>query len=70
MVYKATDEARVQGEPGYAIYAPNQAYDGDLKFMWEIYTDDGAGNGDFVARASEKYWAERIAYALDALDAE
>jgi len=32
---------------------------------YEIYTDDGRGNGDYVTTCSDIYWARRIAYSLD-----
>lgn len=32
---------------------------------YAIYTDDGRGNGDFVCDTGDRWWAFRIAVALD-----
>lgn len=53
-------------EPGYAIHSrPASDVFGEIA-GYELYTDDGRGNGDFVCFTPEHYWAERIALALDA----
>lgn len=49
------------GEPGFAIHK-SMATDID---GFELYTDDGKGNGDYICFSPDKFWIERIAFAMD-----
>ncbi len=64
MVYDMSDDsnAYIGGESGYAIHKCTE----DNETFFELYTDDGRGNGDYICKSYDKYWIERIAYALDA----
>lgn len=33
--------------------------------IYNLYTDDGRGNGDYVCETTDRFWAFRIAQALD-----
>lgn len=71
MVYDCTDPVTVVYtdniiRPGYAIHKIDASVSESGITEWEIYTDDGRGNGDFVCRAADSYWAGRIARSLDA----
>lgn len=51
------------GEGGYTIHQSlNEGYP-----EYEIYSDDGQGNGDFICKTPDIYWARTIAQALDNL---
>jgi len=68
MVYDGSVELadRTSDKKGYAIVSPINEKSEDVQdTYWTIFTDDGKGNGDFVCHCPDKYWAERIAYALD-----
>jgi hypothetical protein len=56
-----------EGERGYSIHdngvdlvVPEPRY--------ALFSDDGAGNGDYLAGSEDLYWIRRIAYALDSTD--
>jgi hypothetical protein len=63
MVYKVYNGDTATGEPGYAIH---KSTDSDGYPLFEIYADDGRGNGDYITGTADQFWAERIAHALDA----
>lgn len=58
------------GQSGYAIHECPAELSTGTPIMYEIYTDDGRGNGDYVCTSSQLYWARRIAHGLDNLEAE
>ena len=51
------------GERGFAIH-DNGGLNLD-EHRYELYTDDGRGNGDYICGSSDIYWIRRIAYSLD-----
>lgn len=63
MVYNMTGNNAYlsTGEIGYAIH---ECMEDGMKWF-ELYTDDGRGNGNYICRSADFYWIERIAYALD-----
>lgn len=66
MVYDCTDDSALvirTGEPGYAVFT-NPDSDGQGK-TYDIFQDDGTGNGDFICGVTDLYWARRIAHSLD-----
>ena len=68
MVYDNTIGERPQhyGEraaSGYAIHEANPPVEGEPRYS--LYTDDGRGNGDYIAGSEDIYWIRRIAFALD-----
>lgn len=63
-VYDMTTDTAVHPKDGKAGYTIHKVSD-LVETFFELYTDDGKGNGDFICRASDHYWAERIACALD-----
>lgn len=66
MVYDMSTDKAVYpntGEPGYAIHkTTGNVVDAD---GYELYTDDGKGNGDYICFSPDKFWIERIAFAMD-----
>lgn len=69
MVYDRTDGAKSEpaGERGYAIHESQAGpleVEGEIT-QFEIYTDDGRGNGDFVCKTPSREWAFKIAQLLD-----
>ncbi len=58
-------------ERGYAIHENSgDPVNGEYgEHRYSLYTDDGRGNGDYIAGSSDIYWIRRIAFALDAHDA-
>ena len=65
MVYDNVEGTpRWPGERGFAIHKAEE--DGTHNpHPFEVYTDDGRGNGDFIAACYDYNTALRIAYALD-----
>lgn len=65
MVYDYTDPQGFRpstSERGFAIHQVSHESHSPL---YELYTDDGRGYGNYVASSSDLYWIRRIAYALD-----
>lgn len=58
-----------QNPTGYAIHAVSEEIQNiTSRRKYELYTDDGRGNGDFICESNDYYWIERIARALDSVD--
>lgn len=74
MVYDAQKQRDFHGKPGYTVFQPLNVTVPSLQDQtdayWSIYTDDGQGNGELVAYATDSRWAFEIANALDFQDAE
>ena len=67
MIYDNTDKVEYgSGERGYAIHSHVE----ENHMVYELYTDDGRGNGNFICNASELYWIRRIAEGLDMQDCD
>lgn len=65
MVYDNTNpQIRIEhnGDRGYAIHENKE--DGDTP-TFDIYEDDGRGNGDHLCSTASVYWARVIAHTLD-----
>lgn len=70
MVYDNTHVAKPDyssGEKGYAIH---KSVDNEYEHTYNLYTDDGRGNGDYIAGSDDVYWIRRIAHALDLTEAK
>jgi hypothetical protein len=73
MVYDYINNSPVREyeERGYTIHDANpQASPTASGPRYELYTDDGRGNGDYIAGSDDIYWIRRIADALDQTDAQ
>lgn len=55
-------------QPGYAIHF--RCGDQDESPTYELYSDDGSGNGDYICSSTDLYWIRRIAVGLDMQRAE
>lgn len=60
-VYDRTDLVKVplHGPSGYSMHSETDD-NNEPTGRIEIYTDDGRGNGEFIAIAVDKYWARRL----------
>jgi len=68
MIYDWTQDdvlvlQQLYSESGYSIHDNGESNLDEHRY--EIYTDDGRGNGDFVCTTSDLFWIRRIAQALD-----
>jgi len=64
MVYDNTKEKpEFNGERGYAIHRIT-----GKTITYELYTDDGRGNGEYICVSDDLYWIRRIAYSMDIAD--
>lgn len=53
------------GSTGFSIHDIGPVATESAYCRYEIYTDDGRGNGDYVCACPELGWARAIAQALD-----
>ena len=66
MVYDNTQGTPTfNGEFGYAIH---ETIEDDKYKSYDLYTDDGYGNGDHICTSSDIYWIRRIAHSIDQLE--
>ena len=71
MVYDMTAKDAKHPNSGIKGYAIIKGSESDFQYpVYEIYTDDGQGNGDYVCSTSDFYWARLIAQSLDDLNSK
>ena len=66
-IYRRTQsEITVGGPAGFALHdtapAGGDPVDG---YRYELYSDDGRGNGDFICGSNDLEWMRRVAHSLD-----